>query len=310
MVSPARRMDEGDLVRRLAPRGALDERDHAVEERLPGLLGDLDHDRSESTRVPPVTALRSPPDSRMTGADSPVIADSSTEAMPSITVPSPGMSSPASTTTTSPRTSSDARFASRRPAAPWSPAHRAQRRRLGAAAALGDGLGEVAEQHGEPQPDATVKANQPGWPGSPAIHRTVVNTAPSSTTNMTGLRAIARGSSLRGAPSRAGGRMAGSNSERSGGRSSGGLPVEREVELQHVDRPLAGQPGSGRAAWSSTARARGRGRGRARAATRLAWMRALASEMCGSTPEAEVVAASAGTRAAVRPGVNGRSRSR
>ncbi len=32
--------------------------------------------------MPPVTALRSPPDSRTTGADSPVIADSSTEAMP------------------------------------------------------------------------------------------------------------------------------------------------------------------------------------------------------------------------------------
>ena len=64
--------------------------------------------RSESTRVPPVTALRSPPDSRITGADSPVIADSSTDAIPSITVPSPGISSPASTTTTSPLVSSDA----------------------------------------------------------------------------------------------------------------------------------------------------------------------------------------------------------
>ncbi len=51
--------------------------------------------RSDVTRVPPVTALRSPPDSRITGADSPVIADSSTVAMPSITVPSPGISSPA-----------------------------------------------------------------------------------------------------------------------------------------------------------------------------------------------------------------------
>ena len=59
--------------------------------------------RSLSTRVPPVTADRSPPDSRMTGADSPVIADSSTEAMPSITVPSPGITSPATTTTVSPR---------------------------------------------------------------------------------------------------------------------------------------------------------------------------------------------------------------
>ena len=58
--------------------------------------------------MPPVTALRSPPDSRITGADSPVIADSSTVAMPSITVPSPGISSPAGTTTMSPRVSSAA----------------------------------------------------------------------------------------------------------------------------------------------------------------------------------------------------------
>ena len=61
--------------------------------------------RSDSTLVPPVTADRSPPDSRMTGADSPVIADSSTEATPSTTSPSPGMISPASTTTWSPRVS-------------------------------------------------------------------------------------------------------------------------------------------------------------------------------------------------------------
>ena len=58
--------------------------------------------RSDNTFVPPVTAERSPPLSRMTGADSPVMADSSTEAMPSMTSPSPGMISPASTTTTSP----------------------------------------------------------------------------------------------------------------------------------------------------------------------------------------------------------------
>ena len=35
---------ERDLVRRLAPLGALDERDHAVEEALARLLRDLDHD--------------------------------------------------------------------------------------------------------------------------------------------------------------------------------------------------------------------------------------------------------------------------
>src|SRR5271166_677817 len=54
--------------------------------------------RSDSTTVPPVTALRSPPDSRITGADSPVIADSSTTAIPSVTSPSPGMTCPAVTT--------------------------------------------------------------------------------------------------------------------------------------------------------------------------------------------------------------------
>ena len=60
---------------------------------------------SDSTRVPPVTAERSPPDSRMTGADSPVIADSSTLAMPSTTSPSLGIISPALTTTSSPTSS-------------------------------------------------------------------------------------------------------------------------------------------------------------------------------------------------------------
>src|ERR1700685_48829 len=62
---------------------------------------------SESTRVPPVTADRSPPHSRITGADSPVIADSSTEATPSITSPSPGTNSPAVTITKSPARNCD-----------------------------------------------------------------------------------------------------------------------------------------------------------------------------------------------------------
>ena len=42
----------------------------------------------------------------------------------------------------------------------------------------------------------------------------------------------------------------------------------------------------------------------------VAWMRALASEMCGSTPEAEVVTASTGTSAASSPGVKGASSER
>ena len=65
----------------------------------PGLEVILTTIRSDSTVVPPVTADRSPPDSRMTGADSPVMADSSTDATPSTTSPSPGMTWPASTTT-------------------------------------------------------------------------------------------------------------------------------------------------------------------------------------------------------------------
>jgi hypothetical protein len=47
--------------------------------------------------VPPVTALRSPPASRTTGALSPVTALSSTEAMPKMISPSAGRISPAST---------------------------------------------------------------------------------------------------------------------------------------------------------------------------------------------------------------------
>ena len=41
-----------------------------------------------------------------------------------------------------------------------------------------------------------------------------------------------------------------------------------------------------------------------------AWIRALASEMCGSTPEAEVVTASAGTSGGVETRVERPSRSR
>ena len=67
----------------------------------PGLAVMRMTSQSESTFVPPVTALRSPPLSRMTGALSPVMALSSTEAIPSMASPSPGMMSPASTRTMS-----------------------------------------------------------------------------------------------------------------------------------------------------------------------------------------------------------------
>jgi hypothetical protein len=54
--------------------------------------------------VPPVTELAmSVPGCLRTGADSPVIADSSTEPIPSITSPSAGITSPATSFTRSPR---------------------------------------------------------------------------------------------------------------------------------------------------------------------------------------------------------------
>ena len=52
--------------------------------------------RSESTRVPPTIAEFGPPGSRITGADSPVTADSSTDATPSITSASAAITSPGS----------------------------------------------------------------------------------------------------------------------------------------------------------------------------------------------------------------------
>ena len=87
------------VLRRLAPSTIAIMRSRKLS---PGLLAMRTMIQSDSTRVPPVTALRSPPDSRMTGADSPVIALSSTVAAPSMTSPSPGMNSPASTRTRSP----------------------------------------------------------------------------------------------------------------------------------------------------------------------------------------------------------------
>ena len=111
---------------------------------------------SERTRVPPVTAERSPPDSRMTGADSPVIADSSTLAMPSITVPSAGITSPAETTTSSPTRSVELGTSSTPPSRSdvrdRLGARLAELVGLGLPASLGDRLGEVREEDGEPEP--------------------------------------------------------------------------------------------------------------------------------------------------------------
>ena len=161
--------------------------------------------RSESTRVPPVTALRSPPDSRITGADSPVMADSSTEATPSITSPSPGIRSPASQTTRSPGRSVDAGTRSSAPPC--------VRRR----AIISPRVARRALAWALPRPSATASAkfanttvSQSQKDTTPVNQRSsvrprtrsarkipVVMALPISTTNITGLRTCTRGSSLR-----------------------------------------------------------------------------------------------------------------
>ncbi|MNR36691.1 hypothetical protein D3C85_1546470 [compost metagenome] len=93
------------VLRRCAPSTIAIIRSRKVS---PGLTLHWITSQSERMRVPPVTEAKSPPDSRITGADSPVMALSSTDAPPSSTSPSHGMMSPASTSTTSPLRSSSA----------------------------------------------------------------------------------------------------------------------------------------------------------------------------------------------------------
>ena len=170
--------------------------------------------QSDRTRVPPVTAERSPPLSRMTGADSPVMADSSIEAMPSITSPSLGMSSPAATSTMSSWRSSGAATVSVPVAVTRFAMVSVRARRSEAAWAL-------------PRPSATASAKLANstvihsqrmiWKVkpicSPPVSRSrrkiiVVRVATTSTTNITGFLIIRRGLSFWNAWPMAGTRMA------------------------------------------------------------------------------------------------------
>jgi hypothetical protein len=150
--------------------------------------------RSDSTRVPPVTADRSPPDSRITGADSPVIADSSTDAIPSTTVPSPGITPPASTTTRSPvrrvvaGTRSSPLFVRRRAMVSCRP------RRSAAACAFplpsAIASAKFAKRTVNQSHNAIWASKARSRPRETSRARSAVTrTAPTSTTNMTGFRA-------------------------------------------------------------------------------------------------------------------------
>ena len=158
---------------------------------------------SERTRVPPVTAERSPPDSRITGADSPVMADSSTDATPSTTSPSPGTNSPATHFTQSPARSFEPEISSVDPSA-------LRRRATVSARAL-----RRVSACALPRPSAIASAKFAKstvnhshtviWSSNPKPVRCsnrsrtrsyVVITDPISTTNMTGFFINVRGFSL------------------------------------------------------------------------------------------------------------------
>src|SRR6266581_716188 len=172
--------------------------------------------QSESTRVPPVTALRSPPLSRMTGADSPVMADSSTEATPSCTSPSPGITSPASTSTRSPLRKSGA-------ATSWTLLKRSglesrlamvverARRKVSAwalprpSAIASAKLAKTTVNHNQKATASTKIVSDVsrlrvkvavGVANSKRTNSIVVITLPTSTTNMTGFLICTRGSSF------------------------------------------------------------------------------------------------------------------
>ncbi len=180
--------------------------------------------------MPPVTAERSPPHSRMTGAHSPVIALSSTDATPSTTSPSPGMTSPGRQTTRSPRRSCSRaalpRYArvDRRGRCPALRSRFAvrlrarlpQRVRLRLAAPLGHRLGEVREEDGEPEPERELEREAPVAAALRDVaheHERRVR-VPISTTNITGFRTMWRGSSLTNASRIARRTIGGSNSGR------------------------------------------------------------------------------------------------
>src|SRR6202158_586095 len=202
MVNPASRMFSAislGVFWRSAPSTRAIMRSRKVS---PGFAVILTLIWSDKTRVPPVTAERSPPLSRITGADSPVIADSSTEATPSRISPSEGMNSPVETSTRSPARSFELGIFSIRPLSSGrlaSVSERALRSvsacalpRPSAIASAKFANSTVNHSH-----NVICRLNLNALP--PRNNNTVVMTLPTSTTNMTGLPIILRGFSFRNA---------------------------------------------------------------------------------------------------------------
>jgi hypothetical protein len=144
--------------------------------------------------------------------------------MPSMTSPSPGMNSPASTTTVSPRRNCDAgTCSSRLPTTRRAVVSLRILRNVAAcawprpSATASAKLAKITVNHSQA---LTQKVNHAGAASALGATRSrnqtsVVSTLPTSTTNMTGFRATCCGTSLRRLAIAAGPRICGSNRERS-----------------------------------------------------------------------------------------------
>src|SRR6516225_1631143 len=199
--------------------------------------------QSDVTGVPPVTAERSPPLSRMTGADSPVIADSSTEATPSMTSPSLGIRSPASTRTRSPALRAVASISSklgefaasrrlplvsvrvRRSASAWA----LPRPSATASAKLAKSTVNQSHTVIWPENNALVPITVPPPTNRSRKKKSVVSAETISTQNMTGFLTSVRGSSLRNEA-----QIAGTIKERS--RIASGLTWRRTSSVGGVPK--------------------------------------------------------------------------
>ena len=162
---PGEQDPERDLVRRLAPAGALDQGDHPVEEALAGLLGDLDddpvreHPGAAGDRAA-VAAGLADHRGRLAGHRRLVDRGDALDHGPVAGDHLAGLDDDDVAALASSVAGDRAAVAQ---AGDGLGAHRAQGVGLGLAAALGERLGEVAEDHRQPQPERD-DAGEPGRP--------------------------------------------------------------------------------------------------------------------------------------------------
>ena len=205
-VSPASRMFERDLVRRLAPLGALDQRDHAVQEALAGLLRDLDHDpvgehaRAAGDRAAVAAGLA---DHRRRLAGDRGLVDGG-DALDHGAVAGDHLAGLDDHDVAALQLGGGA-LAAVAPGARWSRCASRAARPPGPCRGPRPAPRRGCEDDGQPQPERDGEREPGGLvaaaerlpPKSWISHAIVVISAPTSTTNMTGLRTWTRGSSLR-----------------------------------------------------------------------------------------------------------------